>query len=239
MGIEHGGYLENPERERERVEAVVRAAIALGLYVIVDWHDHRAELHASEACRFFEGMAERYASVPNVIFELFNEPVDQSWTEVLRPYHQRLVEVIRERSQALIILGTRNWSQEVVEAARSPVPGSNLAYAVHFYAATHRADLRRRVETALSLGVPLFASEWGTCRCDGDGDLDLEEAAAWLALLERHGISDANWAISDKPEAASAFRPRATLAPGPEAWPLDQLTESGRFVRASLRGELP
>ena len=46
MGIEHGGYLENPREEKKKVFSVIEAAIKYGIYVIVDWHDHHAEWDA-------------------------------------------------------------------------------------------------------------------------------------------------------------------------------------------------
>src|SRR4051812_36961118 len=40
MAVEAGGYLANPEREKEKIKTVIQAAIDLGIYVIIDWHDH-------------------------------------------------------------------------------------------------------------------------------------------------------------------------------------------------------
>jgi hypothetical protein len=45
MGIMYGGYLDNPEAEYDKVKTVVEAAIKLGIYVIVDWHEERADEH--------------------------------------------------------------------------------------------------------------------------------------------------------------------------------------------------
>lgn len=43
MGIESGGYLSNSDTEMARIVDVVDACIDLGIYVIIDWHDHHAE----------------------------------------------------------------------------------------------------------------------------------------------------------------------------------------------------
>merc|ERR1711981_1421922 len=101
--------------------------------------------------------------------------------------------------------GTRQWSQEVDEAARDRVNGENLAYTIHFYANTHRQGLRDKVSAALASGVAVFATEWGTCDASGGGTLDLGETQAWLNFFAQHHISDANWAVSDKSEACSAL----------------------------------
>jgi len=165
MGVERGGYLDNPDAEKAKVIAVVDAAIAKGIYVIIDWHDHAAENHVEQAKTFFAEMAQKYGQYPNVIFETYNEPLQTSWAQVIKPYHEELVPVIRNYAQDIIIvLGTRTWSQDVDEAANDPVHGTNLAYTLHFYAATHKGGLRDKAMYALNRGIALMVTEWGTCR---------------------------------------------------------------------------
>merc|ERR1740123_840588 len=153
---------------------------------------------------FFGEMVQKYGRLPNVLFETYHEPLGVSWSGVVKPYHEQLVPVIRAHSDNIIILGTPNWSQDVEEAAADPVSGANLAYTIHFFAHTHREGLRDKVATALSLGAAIFATEWGTCRADGNGQLDLAESQTWLSFFEENHISSANWAISDKLESCSA-----------------------------------
>merc|ERR1719479_568450 len=112
-----------------------------------------------------------------------------------------------------------------------PVPGWNLAYTIHFWASTHKQVLRDTVSRAKSSGVAIFATEWGTCSAGGDGTLDLPETDVWLKFLAFHGISYANWAISDKQEACSALVPGASAGGG---WSDGELTASGRYVREAI-----
>ncbi|CAE8612727.1 unnamed protein product [Polarella glacialis] len=235
MAVESGGYLESPATELAKMEAVVQAAIDIGIYVVVDWHDHNAEQHVPQAKEFFKHMAEKYGHYPNVMFEIFNEPVRQSWLETIKPYHETMVPVIRQYSENIIILGTRLWSQEVDVASEHPVDGTDLAYTLHFYANSHRQELRDKVKKALENGIAIFATEWGTCDASGDGGLDFAETQTWLKFFEEHNISDANWAVGDKAEACSALLPGAS---GSGAWATCELTASGAFVRSSLRAEL-
>ena len=64
MGVDQGGYLNNPNGEKAKVMAVVDAAIAMGIYVIIDWHGHHAENHVQQAKTFFTEMARRYGQYP-------------------------------------------------------------------------------------------------------------------------------------------------------------------------------
>merc|ERR1719188_2363252 len=235
LGIhESSGYLQDPWTEKAKIELVVNAAIAKGVYVLIDWHDHHAEWHINEAKGFFDEMARKYGSYPNVLFETYNEPLAVSWSGVIKPYHEQLVPVIRAHSNNIIILGNRDWCQHPDEAARDPVSGSNLAYTIHFYAFTHRGELRDKVVQAKSAGAAVFATEWGTCRADGNGQLDLGETNVWLDFLAFHGVSYANWAISDKNEACSALVPGASSNGG---WSDGELTASGRYMKGAISGQ--
>lgn len=238
MGVEHRGYLQNPEREIAKVRAVVDAAIRLGIYVIIDWHDHHADQHTAQAAEFFTEMARLYGDQPNVIYELWNEPLrHHDWSTVIKPYHETIVEKIRALDpDNLIVLGTQTWSQDVDKAALDPVKGKNLAYTLHFYAATHRADLRAKAEAALRQGAALMVTEWGTGAADGDGTLDEAETKLWWEFMERHQLSWCNWSIADKAETTAALR--AGAAPG-GGWPAAQLSPSGERVRAELRARNP
>jgi endoglucanase len=233
MGVEAGGYLEDPEAQKQRMIDVVEAAIAVGIYVIIDWHEENADQHADDAKAFFSEMAQRYGSYPNVLFETFNEPVSQSWSGQIKPYHEQVVAEIRKYSSNLVVLGTGMYSQNVDEAAGDPVVADNIAYTLHFYAATHGQELRDKAQSALSKGAALFVTEWGASSADGDGELDFDAARAWMQFLEDNGISCANWSICDKDEKSAALRPGAS---GSGGWAEGEVSESGAFVRDLLRG---
>jgi len=61
MAVESGGYLTNPAIEERKVDTIVTAAINLGIYVIIDWHDHNAQIHREQAQNFFVKMAKKNA----------------------------------------------------------------------------------------------------------------------------------------------------------------------------------
>ncbi|MBQ4796798.1 cellulase family glycosylhydrolase, partial [Pectobacterium versatile] len=108
------------------------------MYVIIDWHSHSAENNRSEAIRFFQDMARKYGNKPNVIYEIYNEPLQVSWSNTIKPYAEAVISAIRAIDpDNLIIVGTPSWSQNVDEASRDPINGKNIAYTLHFYAGTH------------------------------------------------------------------------------------------------------
>lgn len=234
MGVEEGGYLSNPTYHKDLVKTVVDACINAGLYVIIDWHDHNAPAHQTEAINFFREMAQTYGSYPNVIYEIFNEPdTDDTWSGI-KSYAQAVISAIRQYDpDNVILVGTPNWCQDVDVASQSPLTGvTNVMYTLHFYAASHGSYYRQKAQTAINNGLPIFVSEFGTCEYTGDGAYNFTETDTWINFLEQNKISWVNWSLNDKAESASALVPNASTSGG---WSESQLTESGKYVRNKIR----
>jgi aryl-phospho-beta-D-glucosidase BglC (GH1 family) len=179
-------------------------------------------------------MAKKYGSYPNVIYEPFNEPNGPSWT-TLKPYFTSIVDSIRKYdSDNIIVCGTPNWSQYVDSASFSPIADTNIAYTLHYYAATHKDWLRSKAQTALNKGCALFVTEYGISEASGNGTLDYLEGFKWYSFLDKNNISYCNWSVSVKEESSSALLPGASVNGG---WDSASISKSGWFVRANMRGD--
>lgn len=231
MGVKiDDNYLENPQFALKCIEPVVQAAIKNGVYVIIDWHAH--DMYTDQAKAFFGKMAQKYGKYPNVIYELYNEPVEDSW-QSLKQYHKTVIDEIRRYDPDNIILcGCPHWDQDIDQVAASPIEGvSNVMYTVHFYAATHKQYLRDRTEAAVKSGLPVFVSECGGCEASGNGELSETEWNNWVDLMNRLQISWAAWSLSDKDETCSMLLPRAKATGD---WTPDLIKPWGKLLRNTL-----
>ena len=227
MGVEDaGGYLDNKQANKVRLKIIVEAAIEEGIYVIIDWHSHNAEDHLDEAKLFFKEIAETYGQFENVIYEIYNEPLDVSWSEVVKPYAIQVIQVIREIDpDNLIIVGSPEWSQRVDLVAEDPITTfSNIAYSLHFYTLYHQDWLRERATDAVNNGIPIFVTEWGS---KGYSMTD-SEANKWMNWCYLNKISHVNWAVNDKEEEWSIVIPGASPT---GQWQESDLTDAGKLAK--------
>ena len=226
-------YRPNPTNEIIKVKTVVDACLANGIYALVDWHAMGgAQNDVASAQAFFSTLAAAYGNTPNIMYEPWNEPVQEPWP-VIKAYHEAIITTIRAIDPAnLIICGSRHWDQECDEASRSPITiSTNVAYSIHFYAATHRQSLRDNGSQALKNGVALFCTEYGTSSASGGGAYDPVETQLWWNWLDANQVSCANWSVAALGETSAAFQPDAS-ATGP--WTDAMLKPSGLLVRNYL-----
>ena len=141
---EYNGYCtggaQNQKNLKKLIDQGVTYATDLGMYVIIDWHilsDGNPLTYKTQANAFFKEIAKKYAKNGNVLYEICNEPNGSGGTwKNIKSYANTIVKTIRSvNKDAIIIVGTPTWSQDVDTAAAGKITGySNIAYAFHFYA---------------------------------------------------------------------------------------------------------
>lgn len=242
MYVTNGGYSQGKGIKFKVIDGV-EAAIKLGMYVIIDWHvlgDKDPLIFQSLAAEFFDEMSAKYADIPNVIYEICNEPNgdDVTWEGNIKPYAEAIIPIIRKNSpKSIIIVGTPRWSSDLSSAAASPLTGfDNIMYARHFYAGSTQESGRDNVTAALKAGLPVFVTEWGTTLDSGDGGVFEKETLDWMKFLERNNISWANWSVSNKGEDSGILKYNKDPSAAGN-WSDDDLSPSGLLLRSILRGK--
>jgi len=213
------GYADGDDAHREKLEKLVlesaEICAKLGIYLILDWHillDYDPNMHTDMAMRFFKNVCPALKKYDNVIYEICNEPnMDTTWAQITN-YANQVIPAIREIDpDKVIIVGTPVWSQRVDEAAKAPLSYPNLVYTLHFYADTHKEDLRNLMVNAIKDGLPVFVSEFGICDASGNGPINEEETRKWIDLMNEYDVSFVLWNLSNKDETSAILAPTCTV----------------------------
>ncbi len=219
------------------IDRGVKACKAEGIYVIIDWHilnDCNPNTNLKDAKKFFKKMSKKYKDYNNVLYEICNEPNGgTSWAEI-KKYAKKIIGVIRKNDKnAIIIVGTPNWSQRIDEAANSPITGQkNIMYAMHFYAATHKADLRNLIPAARKKGLPIFITESNITEASGNGRIDTKEGKRWFKVIRKYKLSCVAWSFCNKDETASLVKPSVKKIKG---FKKSNLSKTGKWYVKMLR----
>ena len=237
---EYNGYCSGDAKNRSDLKKLIKKGVRLAkkhkMYVIVDWHilsDGNPNSHKKEAKAFFREMSREFKGYNNVIYEICNEPNNgTSWKEI-KSYARSVISTIRKNDKkAVIVVGTPTWSQNVDQAAADPIKGDNIMYALHFYAATHKTDLRNKMTAAINKGLPVFVTEYGICDASGNGAIDKKEADRWIQTMDEYGVSYIAWNLSNKQESSSIIKSSCSKVSG---FKKSDLSDEGKWLYSMLR----
>jgi len=268
MGVEgNGNYLDSlhggDTTNTRLVDSVLQAAVDLGIYAIIDWHDNDAANHTPQAVAFFQRMSRKWGRYPNVLYEVWNEPVgaespddtSSTWTEWtwdlhgeapdIRSYEQALVDTIRQIDTSnLILLGNASWDQQPYQAGLDPVVGKNLVYTLHFYSGSHPFSgtvsgntnaVAQNGKNAVARKIPLLISEWGVSTADG--------GAGSTTIYTTQATDWLDWAATNKISwcnwsVETNNESAAALLPGASPfgwWDSTVISGSGKYVRGKIQ----
>jgi hypothetical protein len=150
------------------IDPYVQQAIAKGLYIIVDLHFvsnyGSGGIPQVFVMNFWKYVAPRYANTPNVLFEVYNEPINPDVWTTWKSYIQPVIDTIRAVApRNIILVGGPQWSTRVNSAAANPMTGANLVYVYHIYpnqGAATTANLNTKFGTSAQT-IPVMLTEFG------------------------------------------------------------------------------
>lgn len=259
--LSEDGYLTSKTITRAQFDAwidqYVQVCVRKGIYIILDWHVHKPGwpgYYLPQAKEFFEKMAKKYADLPNVLYEIANEPSSASltkeqsgsaatdpghyveWAEIVA-YANEIIPIIRRNSpNSVVLVGTPSWSTLGVssrganawkQVADNPLTHQNVVYVIHYYAAAH--TFQASFDSA-AVRLPLFASEWAASGFADSTPLDTTKGKAFLAILNRRKIGWTYWNISNSAPSPFAMFDTTTKSAGPFAPNGSNVTPTGRAV---------
>ena len=231
---ENGGYCTGGDKDRLKklVKDGVRYAAENDMYAIIDWHvlnERNPNTYSDQAKTFFAEMAKEFSGSNNVIYEICNEPNNgASWGDV-KFYASEVIPSIRDYDKdGVILIGTPDWCQDIDQAVSDPIKEyDNIMYTFHFYASTHKEDMRKKLKAAAEEGIPVFVSEFGISDASGNGQIDIESANAWVSLMDQYGISYVCWNMSNKDESSAIVSKDCEKT---YDFTLDDLSQEGQWL---------
>ncbi len=180
-------FLQKPEKVKKMVDEVIKACIENDIYVIIDFHEHKAQDWTDLAKEFFTYFASKWNEYPNIMYEIFNEPIDAN--SVVVDYAKKVIPTIRQYDKNnIIIVGSTQYSREPHGVTSAGDGQTNIAYTWHGYAEYgHQSDWDGHSDW--NNGIPVVVTEWGYGNA-GDGGMH--------SIFKQKGVINCFWSMSNQ-----------------------------------------
>lgn len=252
----HGNYLNYSDYWKSRIDTLVNYAVKYNIYVIIDWHmlvpgDPNAYLN--EAKDFWTYMSMNHGNKDNVLFEICNEPnndstYDSNWNSIsyvngvtwknnIKKYAEEILPIIRNNSDNVVLVGTENWALRPDLVIGEELSFDNVMYSTHFYAGDHKENYLNYLKIAIDSGLPLFVTEFGTQKADGNQENDFNSSDIWLNFLDSNKISWVNWNFSNDFRSGAVFKKDASLNSLESYSDTSNMKEAGIWIYKRLRND--
>jgi len=235
------GYYFNPDGQKSLMKKVVDAAISNDIYVIVDWHSHQAHNETQSAKDFFVWMANQYKDVPNIIWEVYNEPTNGVGAGQVNTHAKTIVDALKAAgNNNLVLIGSPSWSTQPSGQTSAWGASDNVAFTFHFYAGSHVANSSTSppgdgggssAQTTMNSGFPVFASEFGAVNANGNGGTNETSTNNWTKWMDDNKIGGCMWNASSLDEGSSFF----ASGTGTASLAINKLTASGRIFQNYMK----
>ncbi len=251
-------YEFDPSDPNEQLYNLLRTVVdycaSKDLYAIIDWHYiNNTWEKVTQTSEFWEYMAPRFANDSHVMFELFNEPINDingdwignvinDWLSV-RNDMQTWYDIVRSYApDNLILVAGAFYSQFIGPAASYPLTGDNIVIVSHLYPGQWLdGDWSQDQVTTCAAVHPVIMTEWGFT---SDPNFDYvpglfmgtisDYGQPLMDFREQYGISNTAWVASYNWGPPMFYKPPGPPPP-PGAWDLRcGEGEMGCFVKDTL-----
>ncbi|MDR1830681.1 MAG: cellulase family glycosylhydrolase [Candidatus Fibromonas sp.] len=232
------GYFYDQATQKRLIKAIIDAAILNDIYVVVDWHSHNAHsgTEPTLARTFFTELANEYKNVPNIIWEVYNEPVSANAGQVTS-YANGIITALRNAgNNNLVLVGSPTYSSKPKEQASNfgtSAATKNVAFTFHFYSDdAHKlsGSYGTSAKGAMTDGYAVFGSEWGISQSSGNGTPITSNSDEWTKWMDDNKVSNCMWHGSSIDESSAMFKNGTS----PLALSTSSLITSGKYFQTYM-----
>ena len=204
------GYLSSKVETIAEIEKIIKICVDLGMYCIIDWHnlDDNIMTYKDDAIEFFDYFSKKYGDIPNILYEVSNEPYNDSASTVAAYVNELRKTILANTTNPIIITGvgmaekaddTFATRSLALKNELSAIGITDVFISPHFYG----YNFSTIIESCLQNDIPLFISEWGNSDSNGDGQFHDNESTLSMRKIHEECIPNAVWKLTDQAMTSS------------------------------------
>ena len=220
------------EQQMQKMYQIIDDAINLDMYVIVIfWSGNNlTDDIYNQANEYFTQITTRYKDVPNLIYEIANEP-QQEWEDI-KVYANNIISTIRNISTNSMILCPTKGHNGLTDVIDNKLDLKNILYVVHIYGGDENDC--RSLSTAILNDIPTFVSEWsnsnGSANVSDEMDLKTNR---FIALMNRYNVSSTFFIVCQSDNSRTFFVKKDCWD---KTWDDNTLDSCGLFFKMFVTG---
>ena len=209
IGYIHSGGSEpyNKEENMEKMYSFIDQLLAMDFYIdIIYWSGQNLYEEGynktNEAIDYFTQIANKYPDNAQILYEICNEPFDNTWEEI-KNYADAVITEIRKISPNCIISVPTNDNRFNEEFLSNLLEFENLMYVTHIYAGD-KASIRSMNSAIINNNIPVFISEWSNVNSSATG-YDNELTDNLIYIINEYRLANSAWCFEESKRIDADF----------------------------------
>ena len=209
IGYSYSGGIEpyNKEGNMEKMYSFIDQLLVMDFYIdIIYWSNQ--DLYEenynkeNEAIDYFTQIANKYPDNAQILYEICNEPFDNTWEEV-KQYADSVIPKIRQISENAIISVPTNDNRFNEIFLSNLLEYENLMYVTHIYAGD-KASIRSMNSAIINNNIPVFISEWSNINSSAT-EYDNEITDNLVYIINGYKLANSAWYFDGSSTKESEF----------------------------------
>lgn len=190
------GWLNHSDELKPIIENLIDITTDEGMYILLDFHTYHAfdggdcTVYQTEQEEFFRYFSDKYSENDNILYELHNEPYQNTASELL-PSVASCCDIIRSNNaDAIIVCGHGKDGSYTANTVFNTKNNLDIFISPHLYTGEQTTD---NIKNLVTNNIPIFVSEWGNSSLSGSDIPNDSRAYDFFSFLHTKKIANALW----------------------------------------------